>query len=527
MSQPASRSSVRPRARSLLLALVLVLPLIIGAAVAAVADLDPARTWSAGDEASGAPAVASPAGIDPAELVDARRAAGEAATQAGFLTTGTGELVDGTGQMREEAAVIPEQFDEAVTGAQQLADGLVQLQAGTGRLGSGATEVADGVGQAVDQVVGLGALQGQLVEAINRTVRDLEGSDDPRLTEARQQLIDLRGQVETIQLNGPVADQLTALKDGAREIANQLNVPGYAFHDGIYSATKGAQDLAYGLSQSQGGIDEAIAGVESLDDGAQRLDQMATRTDEKVDAVQRALPVVQATPQATADGQALEDEPARALTPLYAMFIAALVMLGGAALGVAARLASGRRVVILAAGTLGLTALGVVCLALVATGLTVATGALAAVVLALGVLASAVLTRVTIAVLGAVVGGVLAAVGGIAQVGLVGWVWKSAAAADIAVVWQVLANLLPLNWATSALTALGNGGSGQALWLAVGVLAAIAVIGLAAGRMVFPAAAASVTMPAVTGSEPAEGEGHGPVGDTAVYAGLGEAGHSR
>lgn len=510
MSQPAPRTSPS-RLRSLLLAVLLVLPLIIGAAVAVAADLDPARTWSSDEQPSGAPAATSPAGIDPSELVDARRAAGEASAQAGFLTSGTAELVDGTGEMKEGAAVLPEQFNEAVSGAQQLADGLVQLQAGTGQLGGGATQVADGVGQAVDQVVGLGALQGQLVEAIDRAVRDLEDVEDPRLVEARTQLVSLRGQVETIQLQGPVTDQLTALKDGARELANQLNVPGYGFHDGVYTATGAAQNLAYGLSQAQGGVEEAVAGVESLDEGAQRLDQMATQTDEKVDAVQRALPVVQADPRQTAGEQPLEEAPVRVLTPLFAMFIAALVMLGGAGLGAVARFIPGRRVLTLVAGTLGLTALGLVCLVLVATGLSPALGALAALIMTLGVLASAVLTRGILALFGMVAGGVIAVIGGIIQVGLVGWVWRSAAAADVALGWQVAANLSPLNWTTSALTVVGNDGSGQALWLAVGVLAVITVIGLVAGRLLLPAATPAAGERTGTGDVPDAG-----LGDTSV-----------
>lgn len=449
------------RTRHWVTAILLLVPLIIGTIVAAVTHIDAARSWSSGEEPAAAPVAAH-----GTELVDARRAAGEAGAQAGFLATGTRELVDGVAEMREQATVLPEQFDEAVVGAQQLHQGLVELQAGVGQLGGGATEVADGVGGAVDQVVGLGAVQGQLIEAIDRTTRELEGSEDPRVLDARNQLIDLRGQVETLQLNGALADQLRALKDGSREIANQLSVPGYAFHDGVYSATRGAQDLSYGLTQAQGGIGDAVAGVDTLDEGAQRIDDMATRTQDRIGAVQRSLPV---TP--TVD-VALAEVPMATLTPMYALLIATLVMLGGAFAGAT------RNWWILLGAVLGLTGLGVGLLWLVATGLTATAAASSALVLALGAVAAAVATRVLLSLFGPVSGWLAAGVLGLAQIGLVGWVWKSLSATDVDGGWQMLANLSPLSWATAGLTTLGNEGSPQILWLALAVLGSMAVLGL-------------------------------------------------
>ncbi|QGU03570.1 ABC transporter permease [Corynebacterium comes] len=443
-------------------AILLLAPLIIGTIFAATTHLDAARSWSSAEEPAAAPA----AGVHGAELVDARRAVGEAGAQAGFLATGTGELAEGVAEMREQATVLPDRVDEAVVGAQQLHQGLVEIQAGVGQLGGGATEVADGVGGAVDQVIGLGAIQGQLMEAIDRTTRELEGADDPRLVDARTQLLDLRGQVQNLQLNGALADQLRQLKDGSREIANQLSVPGYAFHDGVYSATRGAQDLSYGLTQAQGGIGEAIGGVDSLDEGAQRIDDMATRTQDRIGAAQRALPVSQTAGVESADG------PAVALTPMYALLIAALVMLGGAFAGAT------RNWWILLGAAVGLTSLGVVLLWLVATGLTAGLAASSAVVLALGVVASAMATRVVLSLFGPVLGWIVTGVVGLAQIGLVGWVWKSLSYTEVAGGWQILANLSPLSWATAGLTTLGNGGSSQVLWLALAILGAMAVIGV-------------------------------------------------
>ena len=442
-------------------ALLLVVPLVVGAAVATATHLDPASTWSSGEEPA-----AAPAPIASQELIDARRAAGEAGSQAGFLTTGTGELADGVAEMRTGAEGLPEEFNEAVVGAQQLHQGLVELQAGVGQLGAGAGEVADGVGGAVDQVIGLGALRGQLLGAIDDTVTGMEGVSDPDVVEAREQLLGLRGQVELIELDGEVANQLQALKDGSREIANQLGVPGYAFHDGIYSATQGAQELSYGLTEAQGGIGEAISGVEALDEGAQRIDDMATRTQDRITAVQRALPAVQA-----ADEE--EESAGPALSPLFALLIAALAMVGGAFAG------ASRRLGVILGAVVGLTAAGVLLLWLVGAGLGAGVLALSALVLALGVAAAAVGTRVLVRLFGGVAGFITAGVLGLVQLGVVGWVWKTLTTAEVSAAWQVAANLFPLNWGTAGLTAAGNGTAPGVLWLAAGVLGAIAVLGAA------------------------------------------------
>lgn len=461
------------RVRPWLVALLVALPLIIGTAIAALSGLDPAKTWSSDAEPAGAPVASSPTGIDPSQLVDARRAAGEAGSQAGFLVAGTGELVEGTGKMREGTAGVEDQFGAAVTGSQQLSQGMVELQAGLGQLGPGAIQVADGVGIAVDQVVGFGAFRGQLLTGIDQMLSKMEGSRDPEVIAARDQLISLRSQAEVFELDETTSNQLSQLKSGSREIANQLGVPGYAFHDGIYSATKGSQELAAGLSQAQGGMDDALEGVNALSEGAVKIDNMAGQTQDRIGAIQRSLPAVQAAP---ATGDASAEGSTRALTPTYAMLIASLVLLGGAAAGAVAGFTR-HRWILLGAATAVFTTLGVILLAILSTGLTVAAGALAAVILALGVLTSAGLTHLMIRLLGPLTGSITAAVLGLAQIGLVGWVWKTASSAEVATVWQILANLTPVNWATSGLTSLGNDGSQQALWLSLGVLAGTAVLG--------------------------------------------------
>lgn len=460
------------RPRNLLLALLLVVPLIVGAVVTAAVNLQPGDSWAPGGEAAGAPVAGSAAGIDPADLVDARRAASEAGSQASFLSTGTGELSDGTGQLRDGAGELASGVDDAKTGAQELHDGLVQLQSATGQLGAGATRVADGVGSAVDQVLGLGAVQGQILTAIDDIDGELAESDYEGAGELRDQLAGFRDQVEAADLEGSVTDQLTQLKEGSREIANQLAVPGYGFHDGIYSATDGARRLNEGLGALQGGVDEAVTGVNDLDDGAQRIDQMAERNQDKLTEVQRSLPAGQAPAESGGVQAAAESEPMGQLLPMYALLLGALAALGGVAVGFLGR---GRRLDLVLGGA-GVVALTGVLFALLGQGLTVGGTVVAVGVLALMTAASTGLTLLARRVAGDRWGGMAAMVGAIIQVGLVGWVWQAAASADVGTGWQVIAALTPLHHVTGALSAAGNAGDPTLIWLGGGVLAAVAVL---------------------------------------------------
>lgn len=473
------------RFRSFLLALLLLVPLIIGAVITATADLQPARSWSAGEPAA-APAADSPASIDPAELVDARRAASEAGTQAGFLTSGTEELSEGTGQLRDGADELAVGVEEAKTGAQQLHNGMIELQAATGQLGNGATELADGVGGAVDQIVGLGVIQGQILTAIDTLDEDLADEDEPRIQDLRRDLAGFRDQVATVDLGGGITDQLNRLKDGSREIANQLAVPGYGFHDGMYSATDGARQLNEGLGMLQGGVGEAVDGVDQLDDGAQRIDQMAQTNQDQLTTVQRSLPAVQA-PAADATEESVD--PAASLAPMYALLIGALAVLGGVAVGFIGR---GRWLDILL-GIVGVVALSGVFFALLAQGFGTANLAVAIGLLTLMTTASTGLTLVLRRVAGDRWGGVLSMAGAIIQVGVVGWVWQTAAGADIGTIWQVIAALTPLHHITGALAATGNAGDPLLVWLGAGVLAGVALVAFVAvalGRRRAAAAAA-------------------------------------
>ena len=450
-----------------------VLVLIVGVFL----PLSPASTWTrSGDDATGAPAVAP--GQDG--LVEARKAAGEASAQAGFLTQGTRQLVDGVSQLDTSSQELINAIAAAQTGSQELSNGMVQLQAGTGQLAGGATQVADAIGGVADQVAGFDAVRGQVVATIDRTLESTKDAKDPDVKEARTALEGLRGQAETAQLPPEMLGQLEELRKGSRDVANQLSVPGYAYHDGIYSATNGAAELANGLTTLNDQASGATDGVTQLQEGAAKIDDLANKTSDQIAAVRKAMPA------AAGAGAGVSEAPAprSTLAPVAAMLIAALVMLGGTATGAAARLAPGRRWWILGLGSLFVAAAGGALVAVLGSGFTAASAGLLALGLVVGAAASAGLTDVLGAAFGTRVGLPIAGVLAVAQVGLVGWLWRTASTAPVGKVWEYAAGATPMHWTTASLSAAGNGGSTTALWagMCAGlVLAAVSFVG-AKGR---------------------------------------------
>lgn len=472
-------SSMTSRTTRALWSLLLTVPIIVGAVFAFSTSWEPSQAWSSGEDATGAPADQ----VTAEDIVNARRAAGEAQSQAGFLVTGAEQLADGTSELREGADQLGPGVDQLVDGAQELTNGMTQLQAGTGQLGDGATELANAVDTAVNQVVGLGAVQGQLLEAVDAAEKDLEGVDTDDAKEIRSAIGDLKKQLENFDVGEEITGPLTELQDGSRELANQLDVPGYAYHDGVYSATEGSKQLLAGLQELQSGTGDLTGGSQELADGADRVKTMADLNKTKADAVQRALPAVQAP--AAGEGAeevdpelaAAEGETSGALSPVVAMLLAALVMLGGAALGWAWINRLGRPVITLTVGTIGLVAAGTMLLWLLGGSISPLGLVVGAVMMTLASLASTVMTRAVFARMGATPGLIATAVAGIVQVGLVGYVWKTATTGEVGTIWQVLADLTPLNWATTGLISAGNEGSATMLLTSAIVLAAIVIIG--------------------------------------------------
>ncbi|MEH0148051.1 hypothetical protein V6D40_10330 [Corynebacterium sp. Q4381] len=436
--------------------------------------MSPADTWAnAGrdSEVSGAPQVG------PDNLGDARRAAGEAGLQATVLKQGAGQLAAGIGEAQGQAQQLIDALTAAQSGSQELADGMVQLQAGTGQLGAGATQLADSIGEIVGQIVGFEAVRGQVVGAIDRSLEELKDAKDPEAVQARESLQDLREQALTAQLPPDAVAKMNQLRDGSRDLANQLAVPGYGFHDGIYTATRGSAELAAGLRELQAQTGQATGGIEELVAGVERINQMASMNADKVGAVRAALPVPAVAPGA--DGA----EPAGpALPPVAAMLLAAMAVLGGTALSAAAWFASRGQWWILGAGSVVIAAAGTILAGVIGAGFGAQEYGVAFAGLLLGTLASAGLASVLSRAFGAGVGLGSAGVLALVQTGLVGWVWRTATTAQVDSVWVALSQAAPMHWASTAVSAAGNGGDYSGIVSAVLLSALLAVVGLAGAR---------------------------------------------
>ena len=435
--------------------------------------MNPADTWAnAGRDAevSGAPQVG------PDNLGDARRAAGEAGQQAKVLKEGAGQLAAGIGEAQGQTQQLIDALAAAQSGSQQLADGMVQLQAGTGQLGAGATQLADSIGEIVGQVSGFEAVRGQVVGAIDRSLEELKDVKDPEAVKARESLKDLRAQAETAQLPPDVVAKMNQLRDGSRDLANQLAVPGYGYHDGIYTATNGSAELAAGLRELQTQTGQATGGIDELVAGVEKINQMAGMNADKVGAVRAALPV-----PAVAPGAAGAEPVGPTLAPVAAMLLAAMAVLGGTALA-AAWFASRGRWWILGVGSVVLAAAGTILAGVIGSGFGVQEYGVAFIGLLLGTLASAGLASVLSRAFGAGVGLGSAGVLALVQAGLVGWVWRTATTAQVDSVWVALSQAAPMHWASTAVSAAGNGGDYRGIVSAVLLSAMVAAAGLAGAR---------------------------------------------
>lgn len=451
-----------------------IIPALLLLIVAAFLPLNPSSTWISGDETTGAPAVS--AGVDP--YVEIRRAAGDAKAQASFLTEGTSKLKEGTDQFTEGSGQLTEGLEAADQGSTELANGLAEIQSGTGELGRGATEIADAVGEVSGQMVAFEVVRGQIITNIDLALDAIKDVDDPRIKDAREQLKTLREQAETAEIPPEMDGKLTRLKDGSRELANQLTTPGFAYYDGIQSATNGSNELSNGLTELNGGAGEAVSSAEELIEGADKIDQMAIKTSERLDAIQRAIP---APPPVTTEtgGEAVDENvPTSAIAPLAAMLISALSVLGGVALAIAAYAVYRSRWSIIGAGTAFLAIAGTILVAILGINLDPAAIAISGFALALSTLASAGISWLFLRAAGPKIGIGVSAAFALAQIGIVGWVWSTAASGEVTQLWRMASAALPMHWPTVAISAAGNGGSLTSMWVGIVLSAVLAALGL-------------------------------------------------
>lgn len=438
---PGLGSGIGP-ARRLLGLVLIVLPLVLAALWAVVGPAPEREEAAAG--AGG-----------PLRSALAEASANSSFTVAGTeqLRSGTAELADGSGQLRD--------------GSAELAAGMEQLQAGMGQAGSGAGEVAGGVRQVVGAVRGVAVIQGQVSTAIEDALSRLQG-DAPEVVQARNALTGLRDQLATQGLDQNTLSNLDQLDSGAAELARQLSAPGAELRDGIYSATRGARELA-------GGAGELATGAEALRDGAAGVADSASRTQESIGKTGRALAAEQG--DAGLEAAAAADDSERR-TSAGILGVAAAAVLGALLVQLVRRPGSSFAESVLA---LALLTAGLSAWALATVDGPSAGGAAAAVaIVALVVVASSALWRALVAVLGPWPGRITAAVFAAASAGVAWWVWVAGGAPSAVV---TVTSATTTGQATAALDAVLLAGPASVAWTGAAVLAAVAVFSLLAVRI--------------------------------------------
>lgn len=473
--------------------LAIILPLGIGTGVLAALGLGPQRS---GDSS-----------VSSASVVEGRQAAVTAAQNTGFLSLAASDLADGVGELNKGAGQLQEGIAQAAGGAQQLSGGMQQLQSGTAEIGAGATQMADGVEAAAQGTVALKVVRGQMLENLNALDKNLAGSQDPNAQKLREDLAGYKAQLQNVDI-AKIQRDLNTAKEKSRELANQLTTPGFAYYDGVVSAAQGASSLSSGLGELQTQSQKAFTGIKDLNNGAQKVAQMAKDNQEAVNRTVKALPAAQLSSADAAagganaaaastgvgvgaagtgpagvgsDGGAVATSSGEgsSLSTTSAMLIAGLVLIASMAVGavwalhrsstvlfggLAASIATGTGLVfLLAQGLQPLAALGVVLAIAALSCLTVGVVAWWVDLLQRG----RVNRTAGIAVL------ILVQV---LQLGIVAWAWT----ADTLVLWgRILVGIFPLNYATGAVSVLGNAGDTAYLWTSAGVLGVLAAVGIA------------------------------------------------
>lgn len=205
-------------------------------------------------------------GIDVGQVQDARRAIGEAGTQAGFLNAGMGQATEGIGELKDGGTELVDGTGQVRKGAADLATGMTELQAGTGRLGAGAKEIAAGAGTIADNVGLVNVAVGQVEAALGPAKEALRASGDPNAGDAVADLEALERQLATVDFDA-IAGEAERFRRGADDMSYQLNTPGAPYRDGIYNATAGAAALRTGTEELDEGAKKLDGGLRELDEG--------------------------------------------------------------------------------------------------------------------------------------------------------------------------------------------------------------------------------------------------------------------
>ncbi|WP_068165935.1 hypothetical protein [Rhodococcus phenolicus] len=207
-----------------------------------------------------------------------------------MLDGGVGQLTDGSRQLDDGARQLSDGLQQAREGGEQLAAGLDQLDGGVVQLGDGATQISGGVDEVVGRLTGLGAMQGTVTEQLTSVADTLGMSPDPVSRGAAGQLRTLVDTLNTQGLGPDTLDQLSELRDGARQLAYELTDPNAQFVAGMAQAAGGSAQLRDGLVLLDDGGRALTDGTGQLVDGVGPVAGVVAGIADNVRSATDALP---------------------------------------------------------------------------------------------------------------------------------------------------------------------------------------------------------------------------------------------
>lgn len=239
------------------------------------------------------------AGTSGSGVEAARRNLQQAGMPLAFLGGGVAQLTDGSNQLDDGSHQLADGLRQARDGGRQLADGLGQLDDGVGLLGDGAHQVSAGVEEVVARLTDLGGIQGDVTAQLTTVADALAAAPDPVSRNAAGQLRALVDLLNTQGIGPGTLDQLTQLRDGARQLAYELTAPDARFVAGMAQAADGARLLHDGLVLLDDGGKALTEGTGQLVDGVAPVAGVVEGISQNVRTATEALPrttVAQADP---------------------------------------------------------------------------------------------------------------------------------------------------------------------------------------------------------------------------------------
>ncbi|GGC62426.1 YhgE/Pip domain-containing protein [Hoyosella rhizosphaerae] len=225
-------------------------------------------------------------------LQDVRGGLVQAADGGQQLADGTGVLLDGVtqldsgtqllaqnlGEARDGATALAAGTDQLANGLTQLtdgivplADGLVELQGGAQQLGAGADQISGAINQLVAQLNILAEQQAIITGKITAKAELVRTIPHPIAHDVARDLDNLRAEIDRQGFGPGTQSQLQQLRDGAAQLAFQLNDPQSPFRVGLAIAADGGGQLTAGATQLRDGATEINNGAQALAMGLGQL----------------------------------------------------------------------------------------------------------------------------------------------------------------------------------------------------------------------------------------------------------------